>query len=301
MMQPHQPIREIQKCRDCGATMQPTPINGPFAITIPYCRTCAARRADAALEKEIAAKLSAWRKLRGTWLDQSGIPGPAIGTKLLSTFDPNRGKAARTGYIAASRWLEQCNSDNLNAAAWPVLFGKSNGTGKTHLLYAMLQGVIDQYVPDEDTVRMLERAARDAAPEEYHRIMREQRQRTSSPVLCYNAWELLMAVAEARRPKSFSERPSETEYELLQRIINVPVLGIDDWGRTRTRRDMEEQHHIWYTIVDGRDKRGLPIIATSNMPLEEMDTVMGYSTVDRLVGRCIFVPMEGESQRGRRA
>lgn len=298
MTQHTQPTQDVTICRSCVAPLPPSG-TGPFAVTLLYCAPCSALRAAAALEAAVTHKLATWARHRQFWLDHSGLPDPAIGTKTLSTFDPKRSPAARAGYAAAAEWAKAYQAFPLAPPAWLVLHGQSNGTGKTHLLYAVLQAVLNLYVPTEADIRQQEQAAQDAAPASFRQVMQVNRPRAGCPVLCYEAWELVLAVMEARRPKAFTEPPSETEYALMQRLITVPVLGIDDWGRVRSRRDMEEQHHIWYAIVDGRDKRGLPIVATSNVAREGLTPIIGTAAADRLFGRAVFVPMEGQSERGR--
>ena len=286
------------QCEDCGAVLPYHLMTGLYSVTMPFCPVCAEVRAGEAFELAVAAKTAAWKRQRETWAErQSRLPAAVLGTKLLDNFDAGRSAAARMGHKTAERWLTRFFVSPLQDCPWLVVHGQSNGTGKTHLLFGLLQAVMDLYVPSEWELRQTERAQRTAPPEAYQCIMQEQRRRAGCPVLYYDAWELLLAVAEARRPKRFEEPPAETEHALLQRLITVPVLGIDDWGRGRSRRDIEEQHLIWFMIVDGRDKRGLPIIATSNVPLEGLEPVIGKAAADRLFGRTMFVPMEGASER----
>jgi hypothetical protein len=296
---------EVRLCQRCDAPLPPSPSGTRFFnFAILYCADCSADRADAALEETVARKVATWQRHRQHWLDASGLPATAT-VQTFAAFDRDRSPAALTGHRAAAGWVRRYLSHDSHGPAplpWLVLHSQANGTGKTHLLYAMLCAVLDSNVPSEMDIRKQEHAAQDAAPEDFRETMtgQRQRQRYGCPVLVYNAWELSLAVNEARRPKAFDGPQGESEQALMQRLVTVPVLGIDDWGRVRSERDMREQHHIWYAIVDGREKRGLPILATSNVRREGLVSIIGNAASDRLVGHAVFVPMEGESQRSPR-
>lgn len=300
MTYPPHPITEVRLCQRCVAPLPPPPADARFfTAAMLYCAACNADRAEAALEEAVLRKITVWNRQRQRWLDQSGLPATA---QTFDTFDRDRSPAALTGHRAAAGWVRHYQGHGVDDVPLPWLsfHSQANGTGKTHLLYAMLRSVLESHIPTEQDIREQERAAQNAAPEAFREVMQGQRQRIGCPVLVYNAWELLLAVTESRRPKPFDGPQTESEQELMHRLVTVPVLGIDDWGRVRSERDMREQHHFWYALVDGREKRGLPILATSNVPVHGLTAIIGVPATDRLVGHAVFVQMEGASERKQR-
>lgn len=85
--------------------------------------------------------------------------------------------------------------------------------------------------------------------------------------------------------------------QTLEQLQKVPLLIIDDLGAERNSEYMLEQV---YTIVDTRYKSGLPLIVTTNIPIDEIKKPINraYSRIyDRVLEMCHPVKVDGASRR----
>ena len=79
----------------------------------------------------------------------------------------------------------------------------------------------------------------------------------------------------------------------------MKLLILDDVGK---ERPSEHTREVYFYIIDERYKAGLPVVITSNLPLEGQPSLcdlMGPSTVDRLIGmtRGRVIELKGKSYR----
>jgi len=198
-----------------------------------------------------------------------------------------RAKERYRELVAAARipkmWREVTfeNSDpNLNRAAFKVarayaggfnpesgamiLYSRGYGCGKTHLAICVANHVL-------------------------HQLCR--------PVLFKKARELLL---EIRR--TFSEGGTETEADILNRVLSVELLVLDDVGVDNPSPWIES---TYWTIFDRRLEWQLPTIITTNYPLEAeagevgLGDRIGYGALSRVIQLCggNFIDMSGKDLR----
>lgn len=85
--------------------------------------------------------------------------------------------------------------------------------------------------------------------------------------------------------------------EYLDRLVSYPLLVIDDLGVERGSDYMLE---MVYSVVNTRYQTGLPLIVTTNIPIEEIKEPanLKYQRIyDRILERCHPVKIEGKSLR----
>ncbi|MBO0782922.1 MAG: ATP-binding protein [Ktedonobacteraceae bacterium] len=121
---------------------------------------------------------------------------------------------------------------------------------------------------------------------------------------------LLAAVANLRRAAgrpclfasavtlfdAIQERVSNDEdYQgLIKQAIQTPLLLLDDPDKPKWSAFREE---IYYQLIDGRTRRGLPLAMTSNYAPAELDHVIGGAARSRLMMGIIPIPMSGSDYR----
>lgn len=117
------------------------------------------------------------------------------------------------------------------------------------------------------------------------------------PVLFKKARDLLL---EIRR--TFSERGTETEADILNQVLSIELLLLDDVGVDNPSPWLES---TYWTIFDRRLEWQLPTIVTANYPLEaeagevSLGDRIGYGALSRLSQLCQgnFVDMSGPDLR----
>jgi len=92
----------------------------------------------------------------------------------------------------------------------------------------------------------------------------------------------------------------EGEWHYIERWTTVPVLILDEVGqagRTKPAGDGEFTRRIGYDIIDGRYRRQLPLVLTTNKNPNELCEWITRSAVDRLFELGQLIRMEGKSWR----
>lgn len=90
---------------------------------------------------------------------------------------------------------------------------------------------------------------------------------------------------------------SEGRQDYMTKLVNYPLLIIDDLGAERNSDYMMEQV---YSLVDARYQTEKPFIITTNIPIEEIKdpSDLKYKRIyDRILERCFPVKIEGKSRR----
>lgn len=85
--------------------------------------------------------------------------------------------------------------------------------------------------------------------------------------------------------------------EYIDKIVSYPLLIIDDLGAERSSEFMLEQV---YNVIDARYQTGLPLIITTNIPIQEIKAPedMKYKRIyDRVLEMAHPVEFKGESRR----
>ena len=104
------------------------------------------------------------------------------------------------------------------------------------------------------------------------------------PVLFKKARDLML---EIRR--TFSDRGELTEADILDRVLSVQLLVLDDVGVDPTSQWLQTTH---WTVFDRRLEWQLPVIVTTNKPLEAaqgevcLADRIGNGAVSRLIELC---------------
>lgn len=113
------------------------------------------------------------------------------------------------------------------------------------------------------------------------------------PVICVSINGLLDRIKQ-----TFNTWGKEGEETILRSLSNADLLIIDDLG-TEQNRDWPKT--TVYNILDSRYRNGLPIIVTTNFPLEELKEKYHQRTYDRLLEMCTPVRNDGKSIRVEKA
>ena len=156
-------------------------------------------------------------------------------------------------------------AENFNAESGTLVFySKGYGCGKTHLAICVGNHVL-------------------------HQIRR--------PVLFKKARDLLLDIR-----RTFSERGSDTEADILERVLSVELLVLDDVGVDNPSPWLES---TYWTIFDRRHDWELPTVVTTNYSLEAepgevgLGDRIGYGALSRLTQMCRgnFIDMTGPDLR----
>lgn len=153
-----------------------------------------------------------------------------------------------------------------------ILLTGSVGTGKTRRL---LETIVAFFV--ERTLPQLEQWGDEpSAPKE------ESVKRT------------FLTVADVlRQIKDEFDRPPSGS-TIMERMINAPILFLDDLGAEKASEWVKEQLYI---VVNERYNWERPIMLTSNLSKKEIAECYGDRFTSRLVEMCEFVKMEGVDRR----
>ena len=92
------------------------------------------------------------------------------------------------------------------------------------------------------------------------------------------------------------EDDKEAVFRLMQKIMNVPLLMLDDIGAGTMSDFAREQTFI---IINARYENELSTISTSNLSLKELasDKHLGKRIVSRLCNNCVITKLSGADKR----
>lgn len=156
-------------------------------------------------------------------------------------------------------------AENFNAESGTLVFySRGYGCGKTHLVACIANHVL-------------------------HQLRR--------PVLFKKARDLLLDIR-----RTFAERGTETEADILNQVLSVELLILDDVGVDNPSPWIES---TYWTIFDRRLEWQLPTIVTANYPLGaqasevSLGERIGYGALSRLIQLCRgkFIDMTGPDLR----
>ncbi len=232
------------------------------------CPPCRARReVEEAREAEEALTLQKI-KLKNDWKTSCGISGWMI-EKTFNNFDR---RYQREAYRVAFDYAQGFAPEQ--AVGYPslVFYSAAFGLGKTHLAVAIANYIISSWDGDP---------AHASCPVRFE----------SGPGLIRR----IRATYNIRDGDSWHER----EEDVYNKLRGVRLLILDDVGK---EKPSEHTREVYFYIVDERYKSGLPVVVTSNLPLEgqpSLSDLMGGSTVDRLIGmtRGKIIELKGRSFR----
>jgi len=234
----------------------------------PQCR--AKREAEELKEAEEALSLQKIR-LKNEWRLSCGISG----WMMEKTFDNFEQRYQREAYQAAMEYAQAFAPEQAMGYPSLIFYSAAYGLGKTHLAVAIANYVISTWDGNPDHA---------SCPVRFE----------SGPGLIRR----IRATYNIRNNDSWHER----EEDVYDRLHGVKLLILDDVGK---EKPSEHTREVYFYIIDERYKSGLPVIVTSNLPLEgqpSLSDLMGASTVDRLIGmsRGKVVELKGKSFRQRK-
>lgn len=95
--------------------------------------------------------------------------------------------------------------------------------------------------------------------------------------------------------QDIAEKASREYYEMMDKASTAPLVVFDDIGlRSATEAFRADLH----TVINKRMMLGLPSIYTSNVPLENLETIFDERLADRVRENCVEIHFEGGSKRG---
>jgi len=165
-----------------------------------------------------------------------------------------------------------------------VMFSEASwGVGKTHLAGAIAHRILDRWQGDP----------------------------FMCPVLFVSEPDILLQITATYNFNLEEKQTRESESDIINRLIAVPLLIIDDVGKRKVS-DLRFVQRIHFSIIDGRYKKLKPIVLTANLDSEGLGRYLGginpaeartdgvdEATLDRLIEMCggQFDKMDGKSYR----
>ena len=113
-----------------------------------------------------------------------------------------------------------------------------------------------------------------------------------------NEWQTLYnGFARSNIPADIAEKYSRPYYEAMEKAKKTPFVVLDDLGLRQASDAFRADLH---TIINYRVTNGLPTVYTSNIPVEELETVFDRRFYDRVRDKkqTAVIAFKGESQRG---
>ncbi|MFQ5925609.1 MAG: ATP-binding protein [Dehalococcoidia bacterium] len=212
-------------------------------------------------------------RLRGRWRNSCGIP-PRFQAKVFENFERRLQPKA---FDAARKFAEEFPLEGSTGSPSLVLYSlpPGYGQGKTHLACAVCHRIIDRWQGDpEDAV---------------------------CPVLFVTETDLLLRIRATYHLRELEREWHEREEEVYAELKSKMLLILDDVGKEQPA-DPRFMQRVYFHVLDGRYQRGLPILMTSNLGIDDLEVHMGAAVVDRLVemtgGK--IVQLKGESYRRRK-
>jgi len=206
-------------------------------------------------------------KQREVWKQKSGIEGIFRG-KTFDNFDKTKQPKA---YQALHGW----DGESLILAA-PDIYG----LGKTHLVCALANRLIEQrpaaFVHTNGSI-----------------------QHAPCPVYFSTEQRLIARVLQSKPWDDDKHPERESREELYRMLVRVELLIIDDVGKVQ-HRDPAFTQEMYYRIIDDRYTQDRPVIITTNLSLDDLETHIGGACADRLREMCGLkgmMTMKGTSYR----
>lgn len=258
---------EERECAGCGKPFQCNIVKiGAADFSRKYCDSCSAaideqekKEQAAQMERDIEAR-------RGLWRQNSGMTGE-LSTKTFENFEGGRETVKK-----AKEWAADFDIEKPHGAASLIFYSDRPGLGKTHLMSAIANYVINNWHGDPDRV-MIRPIRFESGPG----LVRRIRSTYNLP------------------PDSTHER----EEDVYNQLMGVRLLLLDDVGKESPSKFTRETY--WY-IIDERLKNNLPVIISSRLELGALENLMGEDTVDRLYGmvKGEMIVLKGTSYRRRK-
>jgi len=260
-----EPTSQLEECRceTCGGAFQAEVttyfIGERERVIRPWeCPDCKAKReAEAAIEREEWLR-TARAEQRERWRRQCGIPEHLLSRSTFESFEAGyQDKALRN----CQCYAEGFDLENPVGYRSLVLYSPTPGVGKTHLMVAVANYVIDHWNGEPQVDRWGIPATR-------------------CPIRFEKGPGLVLRI---RATYSIRDKDNhhEREEDIFNQLRGVKLLLLDDVGKEKPS-DFTRQ--LYWSIVDERVTSGLPMVMTCRLPLDSLAELMGEDTVDRLYG-----------------
>lgn len=102
----------------------------------------------------------------------------------------------------------------------------------------------------------------------------------------------------ARIKSTFNKSNPENEYHIMYALLNCDILVLDDIGSEQVTTWTED---IFYQIIDGRYRRKLPVLYSSNLKPSMLQERLGARIYDRILEVSIQVENKATSYRREKA
>ncbi len=93
---------------------------------------------------------------------------------------------------------------------------------------------------------------------------------------------------------TFNSENKENETQIMRALLECDLLILDDIGAEKTTEWVEEK---LFNIIDGRYRKELPTLYTSNLEPKELKNQVGKRSYDRMVETSLTVKNEAASYR----
>lgn len=183
-------------------------------------------------------------------------------------------------YIATFDRQFEPDSDRIKSL---YLFSESPGTGKTTTAIAVMNEWIMRYYYEES-----KRSGSD----------RQAPQQRPAYFLDVNEWQTLFnEFNRSNIPRDVAEPSSREYYRRMNLAKMAPFVVCDDLG---IRSASEAFRSDLHSVINHRTVNGSPTIFTSNLPMNELESVFDSRLFDRVKDQCLEIYFQGSSFRGKR-
>ena len=273
-MSQEKPTKEIQ-CESCGNTFlgeaTVSMLGSPPREWWPWeCPTCEEKHKLEVERGHQEYLVQARPEERKLWRQRSGVPDGLI-NRTFANFEAGcQDKALKI----CRKYAEGFKVEEPQGYRSLILYSPSPGVGKTHLMVAVANFIIDHW---------------EGEPNQIYKP------------ICFQSGPGLVRRVRATYNLSRDESKHEREMDVYDDLRGVCLLMLDDVGKEKPSDFTRELY--WY-VINERVASNLPVVMTCRLPLEGNESLvelMGVDTVDRLYGmtRGHMEILEGASYRKR--
>ena len=243
------------RCENCGITFESevTTYNIGGRVREFRPRECPAckdkRETEEAAERQRYLE-AARAEARENWRRQSGIPEYLLASTFAS-FERDRHDKALKNCLKYAQGFNLADPRGYRSL---ILYSPQPGVGKTHLMVAIANYVMDHCEGELGII---------------HRPIRFEK----GP----NLVRRVRATYSIRHGDNYHER----EEDIYNELKGIKLLLLDDVGK---EKPSDFTRDLYWSVVDERVTRGLPVVITCRQPLDSLGDLMNPDTVDRLYG-----------------
>jgi len=135
------------------------------------------------------------------------------------------------------------------------------GVGKTHIACSIIRRIIERWNGENITC----------------------------PIMFISEGDIYRDIQTTYHYSNAEKTEKECEEDIIRKLVYIPLLVIDDIGKEQ-RQDTRFVQRILFSIIDSRYKLSKPVIVTTNLSGDELDSYLGGGTesasYDRLFEMC---------------